>query len=114
MKKSWMTLTTCVVLSLGATACGGDDNGGGGGSGNSGSDAATVAQSILDSAKEQGVTIDEGCINDAVAALPEADLKIMVDNLEALDSGEANVDTIGISEEGMNGLNAIFDCAMGS
>jgi hypothetical protein len=97
-----------------ATACGGDgEKSDSGANGAGGSNADIVAQSVIDSATEQGVDIDDGCIREAVTAIPEADLQIMVDNLAALDSGDADVDTIGISEEGLNGLNAIFECVTG-
>ena len=108
-----MVALACSILVLAAAACGGDDDAKGAGASGGGSNADIVAQSLIDSAAEEGVDIDEGCIRDAVAEIPEADLQIMVDNLEALDSGDADVDTIGISEEGIKGLDAIFECVIG-
>ena len=118
MKTSRIVGLACSVLVIAATACGGSDSSSSGGSdggaaSSAGSNADTVAQSVIDSATEQGVDIDEDCIREAVTAIPEADLQIMVDNLAALDSGDADVDTIGISDEGLNGLNAIFECLTG-
>lgn len=115
MRTSRIVGLACSILVIAATACGGDSttNDSGSDSGNGGSNADKVAQSVIDSATEQGVDIDEGCIREAVTAIPEADLQIMVDNLAALDSGDADVDTIGISDEGLNGLNAIFECVTG-
>lgn len=105
---------TCSIILVTATACGGDSDGSkSGGNGAGSSNADKVAQSVIDSAGEEGVAIDEDCIRSAVATLPEADLQIMVDNLAALDSGDVDVDTIGISDEGLNGLNAIFECVTG-
>lgn len=116
MKTSRIVGLACSILVIAATACGGGESSdGGGGNGDvassaGGSNADTVAQSVIDSATEQGVDIDEDCIREAVTAIPEADLQIMVDNLAALDSGDADVDTIGISAEGLDGLNGIFEC----
>ena len=120
MRNSRIVGLACSILLFAAPACGGDSTSSGGGGGSSanaassdGSNADKVAQSVIDSATEQGVDIDEDCIREAVTAIPEADLQIMVDNLAALDSGDADVDTIGISDEGLNGLNAIFECITG-
>lgn len=118
MKTSRIVGLACSILVIATTACGGSDSSSSGGSdggaaSSAGSNADTVAQSVIDSATEQGVDIDEDCIREAVTAIPEADLQIMVDNLAALDSGDADVDTIGISDEGLNGLNAIFECVTG-
>ena len=113
MRNSRIVGLACSILVLAAAACGGDDKADGANSSDAGSNAETVAQSVIDSASEQGVEIDEDCIRDAVAAIPEDDLQIMVDNLAALDSGDADVDTIGISDEGLDGLNAIFECVTG-
>ncbi|MEY3494160.1 MAG: hypothetical protein RL413_1578 [Actinomycetota bacterium] len=113
MRSSRIVGFACSILVLAATACGGDDKADGANGSDAGSNAETVAQSVIDSASEQGVEIDEDCIRDAVAAIPEDDLQIMVDNLAALDSGDADVDTIGISDEGLDGLNAIFECVTG-
>lgn len=119
MRNSRIVGLACSILLFAAPACGGDGSSSGGGDsgGNAassdGSNAEKVAQSVIDSAAEEGVDIDEDCIREAVTAIPEADLQIMVDNLAALDSGDADVDTIGISDEGLNGLNAIFECITG-
>ncbi|MBU3689688.1 MAG: hypothetical protein FGM29_09060 [Actinobacteria bacterium] len=113
MTKPRIVALACSILVLAAAACGGDGDANDAGASGGGSNADIVAQSVIDSAAEQGVELDDGCIRDAVSEIPEADLQIMVDNLEALDSGDADVDTIGISEEGMNGLNAIFECVTG-
>ncbi len=118
MKTPRIIVLTCSLLVVAATACGGSDSSSSGGSdggaaSSGGSNADKVAQSVIDSAAEEGVELDEDCIREAVTAIPEADLQIMVDNLAALDSGDADVDTIGISDEGLNGLNAIFECVTG-
>ena len=118
MKNSRIFGLACSILVIAATACGGSDSSSSGGSdggaaSSGGSNADKVAQSVIDSAAEEGVELDEDCIREAVTAIPEADLQIMVDNLAALDSGDSDVDTIGISDEGLNGLNAIFECVTG-
>lgn len=76
-----------VAAGLMLTACGSDDDGG--------SDLtesqAAAAQSAIDSAAEDGISLDEGCVNDIAAQLSEDDAVLAAggDDAELSPEGEA-------------------------
>jgi len=95
-------------LALVGTACGGDDGGGGS------SDVDKVTESLLASAEKDGVAVDEGCVRDNVGAYSEADLSIIVDNLDSLNDDSVTPEDLGLSEEGLANLQSISGCVIGS
>ncbi|MEI7506298.1 MAG: hypothetical protein WCK23_05715 [Actinomycetes bacterium] len=110
--KKFAGLVVSAVAVIGLSSCGGDD--GGIGAGTSSGDAKKVADAMVSSAAETGVTIDEACMSDVVNKLSEADLALVVDNLDGLVDGSVDMTTLDISEEGIATLKTTFDCVIGS
>ena len=110
--KKFVGLVVSAIAIVGFSSCGGDDGGTGSGSGSG--DAKKVIDALISSASESDVTIDEGCVADVVGKLGEADLAIVVDNLDGLVDGSVDMTTLDISDEGIATLVSTFDCAVGS
>ena len=106
--KKFVGLVVSAVAVIGLSSCGGDDGGSGSG------DAKKVTDALVSSAAESDVTIDEACVSDVVNKLSEADLTLVVDNLDGLVDGSVDMTTLDISDEGVATLESTFDCAVGS
>ena len=106
--KKFVGLVVSAVAVIGLSSCGGDDGGSGSG------DAKKVTDALVSSAAESDVTIDEACVSDVVNKLSEADLTLVVDNLDGLVDGSVDMTTLDISDEGIATLESTFDCAIGS
>lgn len=110
--KKFVGLVVSAIAIVGFSSCGGDDGGTGSGSGSG--DAKKVINALISSASESDVTIDEACVADVVNKLGEADLALVVDNLDGLVDGSVDMTTLDISDEGIATLESTFDCAIGS
>ena len=110
--KKFIGLLVSAVAVIGLSSCGGDD--GGIGAGTASGDAKKVADALVSSAAESDVTIDEACVSDVVDKLSEADLTLVVDNLDGLLDGTVDEATLDISEEGITTLQSLGDCLVGS
>ena len=106
--KKFVGVVVSAVAVIGLSSCGGDDGGSGSG------DAKKVTDALVSSAAESDVTIDEACVSDVVNKLSEADLTLVVDNLDGLVDGSVDMTTLDISDEGVATLESTFDCAVGS
>jgi len=110
--KKFVGLVASAVAVIGLSSCGGDDGGSGSGSGSG--DAQKVIDALVSSASESDVTIDEACVSNVVNKLNEADLTLVVDNLDGLVDGSIDMATLEISEDGVAVLQSTFDCVVGS
>jgi len=110
--KKFVGVCISAVAIIGLSSCGGDEGGIGSGSGSG--DAQKVTDALISSAAESDVTIDEACISDVVNKLSEADLKLVVENLDGLVDGSVDMGTLAISEEGIATLESTFECVAGS
>jgi hypothetical protein len=83
MRTTVVVLTS--VLALAVAACGSDDGP------ELSSDQAAAAQAVIDSAAEDGVPLDEDCVNEIAAQLSDADAALAAedDNAELSAEGEA-------------------------
>ena len=106
--KKFVGLAVSAIAIVGFSSCGGDDGGSGSG------DAKKVIDALISSAAESDVTIDEGCVADVVNELNEADLALVVDNLDGLVDGSVEMSTLDISDKGVATLESTFECAIGS
>ena len=104
--KKLVGLVFSVVAVIGLSSCGGDDGGSGSG------DATKVVDALIISAAESEVTIDEACVADVINELSEADLTLVVDNLDGLVDGSIEMSTLDISDEGVATLESTFECAI--
>ena len=102
--KKLVGLVFSVVAVIGLSSCGGDDGGSGSG------DATKVVDALIISAAESEVTIDEACVADVINELSEADLTLVVDNLDGLVDGSIEMSTLDISDEGVATLESSFEC----
>ena len=71
-----------------------------------------MIDALVSSASESDVTIDEACVADVVNKLGEADLALVVDNLDGLVDGSIEMSTLDISDEGVATLESTFECAI--
>ena len=104
--KKFVGLVFSAVAVIGLSSCGGDDGG------SSSGDATKVIDALVSSAAESEVTIDEACVTDVVNELSEADLTLVVDNLDGLVDGSIEMSTLDISDEGVATLESTFECAI--
>ena len=104
--KKFVGLAVSVIAIVGLSSCGGDDGGSGSG------DATKVVDALIISAAESEVTIDEACVADVINELSEADLTLVVDNLDGLVDGSIEMSTLDISDEGVATLESTFECAI--
>ena len=104
--KRFVGLAVSAIAIVGLTSCGGDDGGSGSG------DATKVVDALIISAAESEVTIDEACVADVINELSEADLTLVVDNLDGLVDGSIEMSTLDISDEGVATLESTFECAI--
>ena len=104
--KKFVGLVVSAIALVGFTSCGGDD------SGTESGDAKKVSDALISSAAESEVTVDEACIVDVVNKLNEADLTLVVDNLEGLVDGSVEMSTLDISDEGVATLESTFEYAI--
>ena len=100
--KKFVGVCISAVAVIGLSSCGG------GGMGSDGVKELTDA--LIESAAESDTTIDEACVVEVVKELSEDDLKLLVDNLDALIEGSVDISTVGISEEGLSTFMTISDC----
>jgi len=82
------------VIALAVAGCGDDDGP------KLSSDQAAAAQSVIDSAAEGGVPLDEDCVNEVAAQLSDADAALAVED-----------DTAVLSPEGEALGAQLLDCA---
>lgn len=82
------------VFALAVAGCGDDDGP------ELSSDQATAAQSVIDAAAEDGVTLDEDCVRDVAAQLSDADAALAAED-----------DTAVLSPEGEALGVQLLDCA---
>ena len=104
--KRFVGLAVSAIAIVGFTSCGGDDSGSGSG------DATKVVDALIISAAESEVTVDEACVADVINELSEADLTLVVDNLDGLVDGSIEMSTLDISDEGVATLESTFECAI--
>ena len=104
--KRFIGVAVSAIAIVGLTSCGGDDGGSGSG------DATKVVDALIISAAESEVTIDEACVADVINELSEADLTLVVDNLDGLVDGSIEMSTLDISDEGVATLESTFECAI--
>lgn len=93
MRVTVVVLTSLVLLAV--AGCGGGDDGP-----ELSSDQAAVARSVIDSAAEDGVPLDEDCVNDVAAQLSDADAALAAED-----------DTAELSPEGEALGLELLDCA---
>jgi hypothetical protein len=76
-----------VAFGLALAACGGDDDGGA----ELSEAQAAAARSAIDAAAEDGVTLDESCVNEVAAQLSEEDAELAARDGDAMlsDAGES-------------------------
>ena len=92
MRTSVVILTS--VFALAVAGCGGDDGP------ELSSDQAAAAQSVIDAAAEDGVTLDEDCVEEVAAQLSDADAALAAED-----------DTAVLSPEGEALGVQLLDCA---
>jgi hypothetical protein len=100
--KKFVGVCISAVAIIGLSSCGG------GGMGSDGVKELTDA--LVKSAAESDTTIDQACVVEVVKELSEDDLKLLVDNLDALVEGSVDISTLDISEEGFATFITISDC----
>ncbi len=76
---------TIGLVALALAGCGSEGDAGGGGEGGSqlSGPQAAAAESAMESAAEDGVTLDEGCVEDVAAQLSDADAELAADDADA-------------------------------
>lgn len=84
MRTTTVIFTSVIALAL--AACGGGDDGA-----DLTDDQAAAAQSVIESAAEDGVTLDEDCVNEVAARLSDEDAALAAedDDAELSAEGEA-------------------------
>ena len=100
--KKFVGVCISVVAIIGLSSCGGDGMGSDG--------VKELTDALVKSAAESETTIDKACVVEVVKELSEDDLKLMVDNLDALIEGSVDISTLDISEEGFATFITISDC----
>ena len=104
--KKMFTVAVVAASMFGLASCGGGSD--------SVSTKSDFAKVMIASAKDEGVEVEEGCVNDAIDSIPDADFKLIQDNFKGISDGSTDMSTIGISTEGIMALASIFDCQIGS
>ncbi len=102
--KRFVGVCISVVAVIGLSSCGGD------GMGSNGAKKKKLTEALLETAAESDTTIDEACVAKVVKQLNKDDLTLLVDNLDALIEGSADISTLEISEEGFATFMTISDC----
>lgn len=87
MKRTAIALALAAATAL--TACGSDDS-----SSSISGPQADAAQAAIDSAAEEGVTLDEDCVNDVAAQLSDADAELAAADGDAELSPEGEALTV--------------------
>lgn len=105
MKKMFAVAAVAASL-FGLAACGGGSD--------SVSSKGDFAKVMIAAAKDEGVEIDEGCVNDAIDGIPDADFALIQDNFKGIADGSTDMSGLGLSNEGILALASIFDCQIGS
>ena len=100
--KKFVGVCISVVAVIGLSSCGGDGMGSNG--------AKKLTEALVETAAESDTTIDEACVAKVVKQLNKDDLTLLVDNLDALIEGSADISTLEISEEGFATFMTISDC----
>jgi len=102
MKRAIGTMIAAVAV-FGLVACGGDDGGGG-------NARSLITEAIIESIEADGVTVDADCVKSVVNKLSDGDIEILGDNIEALDSSDVDIDTLGLSDDFFMTLMEIESC----
>jgi len=89
---------------LGLVACGGDDGGGGGNVRN------VIAKSLTESIESDGVSVDADCVNGVINKLADGDIAILADNIDAVNSDDVDIDTLGLSDDFFITLMEVETC----
>ena len=100
--KKFVGVCISAVAIIGLSSCGGDGMGSDG--------VKELTDALVKSAAESDTTIDKACVVEVVKELSEDDLKLLVDNLDALVEGSVDISTLDISEEGFATFITISDC----
>jgi hypothetical protein len=101
--KKFVGVCISAVAVIGLSSCGGDGMGSNGAK-------KKLTEALLETAAESDTTIDEACVAKVVKQLNKDDLTLLVDNLDALIEGSADISTLEISEEGFATFMTISDC----
>ena len=109
MEKTMKRIFAVVAMSaslFGLASCGGSSD--------SVSSKDDFAKVMIAAAKDEGVEVEEGCVNDAIDSIPDADFKLIQDNFKGIADGSSDMSSLGLSDEGILALASIFDCQIGS
>ena len=101
--KKFVGLAVSAIAIMGLSSCGGDDGGNSNGS-------QVIADALIKSAGDQGIEVDEGCLNGILSDLNKDDVKLLTDNLDGLINGTVETSAIGMSDEGLALVDRTIEC----
>lgn len=105
--KKFVGLAVSVIAIVGLSSCGGDDGGNSNGS-------QVITDALIKSAGDQGIEVDEACLNGILSELSKDDVKLLTDNLDGLINGTVETTAIGVSDEGMAIVDRTIECVKDS